>query len=67
MFTPTTLNTIKYTYQLNAESYKTERFHTRMSKLLTTVHYDIFIVCETVQGYQNDKFEKIFQTENQNG
>ena len=51
MFTPTTPNTIKYTYQLNAVSQKTGRFHTRMSKLLATVHNDIYIiVCETVKG-----------------
>ena len=50
MFTPTAHNTIKYTYQLNAESHKTGMFHTKMSKLLATVHDDIYIVCETVKG-----------------
>lgn len=50
MFTPTPQNTIKYTYQLNAESHKTGRVHRGLSKLLATVNNDIYIVCETVKG-----------------
>ena len=39
MFTPTTQNTIKYTFQLNAESQPINRFQrSTMPKLLATVH-----------------------------